>query len=198
MCDYSGILIPVSDVMEYLYCPRFMYYERVLKIPEFQELRLKVRIGREIHEQKIKTLGSYLRKRLGVTDKKVNLKVISSDLHLIGIIDELLFFDDGTIGPLDYKFAEWKGHVHKPLYYQSMIYAVLAEELLGLPSNRGYIVYTRSSNHVQRVDFPEDRREKIRKTVNNVLDILTKGVYPEVRSKALQCADCTYRKICLR
>ena len=167
-------------------------------IPQYEELRPKVLIGREIHEQKVKTLGTYLRKRIGVVDKKVNLRVVSKKLGLSGIIDELLFFDDGTVGPLDYKFAEWKGWIHKTLYYQSIMYGVLAEEALGMQSLRGYVVYTRSSNHIERIDFPDNKTELVKKLIEHVLDIIVNEVYPESTASKMQCSDCAYRKICLR
>jgi len=194
----SEPFIWVSDIIEYLYCPRFIYYERVLNIPQFQELRTKVKIGRDIHEKKAITMGSYLRKRIGVKKKLTNIKIVSEKLHLVGILDELLFFDDGTIGPLDYKFAQWEGVVHKPLYYQSMAYGVLAQDLFNQPSNRGYIVYTRSSNHMERINFPPNKKERIENIVNNVMDIIFRCAYPNAKTSSKQCGDCTYRKICLK
>ena len=47
-------MITVSDVVEYMYCPRFVYFERVLGIPQHEEKREKVIIGRNIHELKEK------------------------------------------------------------------------------------------------------------------------------------------------
>jgi CRISPR-associated exonuclease Cas4 len=47
-------MITVSDVVEYMYCPRFVYFERVLGIPQYEEKREKVVIGRNIHDLKEK------------------------------------------------------------------------------------------------------------------------------------------------
>ena len=44
------IFITVSDALEYLFCPRFIFFERCLMIPEHQEKRYKVLKGRELHE----------------------------------------------------------------------------------------------------------------------------------------------------
>jgi len=44
------IFVTVSDALEYLFCPRFIFFERCLMIPEHQEKRYKVLKGRELHE----------------------------------------------------------------------------------------------------------------------------------------------------
>ena len=195
--DNSVYLWP-TDILQYLYCPRFIYYEKVLKIPQHEEMRYKVMVGRSLHQMRAVRDRDYLRKRLGVERKLVNVELASAELHLKGVVDEVLFFSDGRAAPLDYKFAEWKGRVYRPLFYQSMIYAVLIEELFARPAPRGYIVYTRSSNHIETVKYPEDRRRRIEKIVAIVLDIIFNSIYPSVRANPRQCADCAYAKLCIK
>ncbi len=190
--------ITPSDIMEFLYCPRFIYFERVLRIPEHQELRVKVTIGREIHKEKSKTLGNYLRKKLGVIDKKVDVKYFSPKLSLTGIVDEALFLDDGTIAPLDYKFARYPGFIHKPLYYQSMIYSLLLEELFDKPSLRGYVVFVRSKNALKEIKYPENKREKVINMVDKIYEITMNCIYPDAKVSNRKCYDCTYRRICTK
>ena len=187
-----------SDILEYLYCPRFIYYERVLKIPQHEELRYKVMLGRKLHEMRSVRDRDYLRKRLGVQEKLVEVELASAELHLKGIVDEVLFFSDGRAAPLDYKFAEWKGRVYRPLFYQSMIYAVLIEELFSKPVPRGYIVYTRSSNHIEVIEYPHDKRKWVERMVSRVLEVIIDSVYPSVKANKSQCADCTYAKLCIK
>ena len=58
------VFVTVSDALEYLFCPRFIFFERCLMIPEHQEKRFKVLKGRELHEVREKVNRDYLRKRL--------------------------------------------------------------------------------------------------------------------------------------
>jgi len=44
------IFVTVSDALEFLFCPRSIFFERCLMIPEHQEKRCKVLKGREQHE----------------------------------------------------------------------------------------------------------------------------------------------------
>src|SRR3954452_1407129 len=151
--DFHDLLLTPSDVLEHLFCGRFTYFERYLLLPEFQERREKVVRGRALHAVREATNRSYLRKRLGVTGKRIDVALLSPRHHLRGRLDEVLFFADGTAGPLDYKFARDPGRVYATLRLQSAIYALLIGEAFGVPFRRGYIVYTRSHNHVVDVTY---------------------------------------------
>lgn len=50
----DGFSITASDILKYLFCPRFTYFENYLDIPQHEEKRFKVQKGRIIHEDKVK------------------------------------------------------------------------------------------------------------------------------------------------
>src|SRR3954454_15904464 len=104
--DFHEALLTPSDVLEHLFCGRFIYLERPLALPEFQERREKVRRGRALHAVREATNRAYLRQRLGVVEKQIDVSLTSPRYHLRGRLDELLIFEDGTAGPLNYKFAK--------------------------------------------------------------------------------------------
>ena len=140
--------------------------------------REKVRQGRALHQVREATNRAYLRKRLGVVDKKIDVSLASPRHHLRGRLDEVLFFDDGSAGPLDYKFARDPGRVYTTLRLQSAIYALLIRENFGVPVRRGYLVYTRSNHRTVAIDYqPEDFR-KIGRTVREVLAVVSRGELP--------------------
>jgi CRISPR-associated exonuclease Cas4 len=109
--------LTASHLLEYLFCPRFTYFEYVLDIPEHQEKRFKVQRGRDIHEKIRKMNPEYLRKKLGAEEKKSDV-YLASRSGIRGIIDEILFLDDGTAAPLDYKYAEYKDRTFKNHRFQ--------------------------------------------------------------------------------
>src|SRR3954470_24368504 len=155
--DFHDLLLTPSDLLEHLFCGRFTYFERHLQLPEFQERREKVVRGRALHAVREATNRAYLRKRLGVTDKRIDVSLSSPRHHLRGRLDEVLSFADGTAGPLDYKFARDPGRVYTTLRVQSAIYALLIRENFDVPVRRGYLVYTRSHNRVVELTYePED------------------------------------------
>jgi len=53
IADYrDGFSITASDILEYLFCPRFVYFQNYLDIPQHEEKRFKVQKGRTIYEDK--------------------------------------------------------------------------------------------------------------------------------------------------
>jgi CRISPR-associated exonuclease Cas4 len=193
----TEVYLMPSDVLEYLYCPRFIYFERVLAIPQHQELRYKVQMGRELHNKRALTNRSYYRKKLGCVDKHIDVWMSSPKLHLKGRVDEVLFFDDGTAAPLDYKWAPWKGRVYENQRIQSVIYALLISENFNCEVNRGYICFVRRGQHVEELRFTPRDFSRVPEVVQDMLDIIQGERYPEGTSWKKRCPDCCYRNICV-
>ena len=193
--DFSGILLTVSDVLEHLYCPRFTWFEKYQMLPEFQERRAKVQMGRALHETRENTNRSYLRKRLNAVDKRIDVSLVSERYCLRGRIDEVLFFEDGTAAPLDYKFARDPGIIYRTLRFQSAMYALLIQEHFQCVVNKGFVVYTRSSNSVRTIDFTPADFEQVGNVLSEMLNVIQNGYLPR-RAPPSHCADCCYRRIC--
>jgi len=189
--------ITVSDVMEYLFCPRFIYFMYCLDIKQHEDKRYKVLKGRKVHEVREKINKDYIRKKLNCTRKESSVYMASKKHHVKGIVDEVLFMDDGTASPFDYKYAEDKGKLFKTYKYQSVIYGLLIKENYNVDVKKGFICYTRSNNSVREITFSEKDFTEAVKTINEILDIIQKGVYPKKTKSLMRCVDCTYRNICV-
>lgn len=168
----------------------------VLDIPQREEKRFKVRKGRKIHEKNSRINKNYLRKKLGVIKKEVNVYLGSAKYRLRGIIDEVLTLSDGTMSPLDFKYAKYENRIYKTHKVQALCYCLLIEENYGKPSNKAYIVYTRSKNKLIELKFDKKDRAKLKNTINDVAYILQTGFYPERASSVKRCKDCCYKNIC--
>ena len=193
--DFSGILLTVTDVLEHLYCPRFTWFEKYQMLPEFQERRAKVQMGRALHETRENTNRNYLRKRLNAVDKRIDVSLVSERYCLRGRIDEVLFFEDGTAAPLDYKFARDPGVIYRTLRFQSAMYALLIQEHFQCVVSKGFVVYTRSSNSVRTVEFTPADFEQVGNVLREMLNVIQNGYLPR-RAPPSHCADCCYRRIC--
>jgi len=192
-----GPSLTASHLLEYLFCPRFTYFEYVLDIPQHEEKRFKVEKGRTIHEKIRKMNPAYLRKTLGVKDKRTDV-YLSSPLGLRGVIDEILFLDDDTAAPLDYKYAEYREKTFRNHRFQLVFYAQLIKDNYDLPVAGGYIVYTRSKNRLVEVPIHEKDFDELKKIINGMLQIIQKCRYPNPTRYKRRCPDCCYRNICER
>ena len=191
------VFVTVSDALEYLFCPRFIFFERCLMIPEHQEKRFKVLKGRELHEIREKVNRDYLRKRLRCTRKEISVYLTSHKYHFKGEVDEVLFLEDGTAAPLDYKYAEFKNTIYKTHKYQAALYGILIMEHFGVDVKKGFVCYTRSNNYVVEIDFRQKDFEMAKQIVREILMIIQRGYYPEGTKQKARCVDCTYKNICV-
>lgn len=195
---YIKTSITASIMLEYLYCPRFIYFMEVLKIDQNEDRRYKVEQGRLAHKKKTLSNIDYKRKRLNVVDKKIEEELSSQKYRIHGIIDEVLFIDDKSASPLDYKFAEYKGKIFKTYKMQSLFYALLIKENFNCPVNKGYIVYTRSKNYLAEIEFNDKDFIKLLKIIDNIFKIVESNYFPKKTSVASRCYDCCYRNICVK
>lgn len=191
----TGYSLTASHLLEYLFCPRFTYFEYVLDIPQHEEKRFKVEVGRTIHERIRKTNPGYLRKRLGVRERRSDV-YLSSPLGIRGVIDEILFLDDETAAPLDYKYAQYKDRTFKNHRFQLIFYARLIKDNYSAPVNRGFIVYTRSKNKLVEVPIQETDFDELKKIISEILNVIQHCRYPRATKYKQRCPDCCYRNIC--
>ncbi|MEN6517191.1 MAG: CRISPR-associated protein Cas4 [Methanospirillum sp.] len=189
-------MITISDVIEYLFCPRFTFFMHVLSIPQHEERRFKVQKGRDIHQARTKTNIAYLRKDLQVRRKSIAVYLSSATLGIVGIVDEVLFLRDGTASPLDYKFAEYDRALFRTNRIQSILYGMLIEEHFEVPVERGFLVYTRSDNRVVELPITGAARDEAKGIVAAVRGIIEQGTYPDPTPYPTRCIDCCYRRIC--
>lgn len=192
----STIMITPSEIMEYLYCPRFTFFLNVLRISQHEERRFKVMKGREVHEQRGKENRAYIRKKIPMTSKEINVYLASPSLQVRGIIDEVLHLKDGSLAPLDYKFSVFNQKLYNTYKIQLTLYALLIEETYQKNVTQGYIAYVRKGSHVETVEISEHYRKKAKKIVSEVLTIIEKEIYPKATPDKRKCVDCTYKNIC--
>jgi CRISPR-associated exonuclease Cas4 len=169
---------------------------KVLGIREYQEKRLKVLKGREVHEQKA-LQRDYLRKKLGVVRQEKNIYLSDVERGICGIIDEILFFQDGGISLLDYKFA-YNKHKFKTQFLQGVFYSLLIEKNYGAKVNASYVVYTRDNNKLVRYDIKDKDKKSVFADVEKVQQIITAGYYPKGTSYKRRCGDCVYKRVCVQ
>ena len=193
-----AISITPSEVIEYLYCPRFIYYMLYLKISQHEKNRFKVLRGREVHKTKSSINKKYLRKSIGVKEKLLEQKLYSSKYRIHGIVDEVLFLEDGTAASLDYKFAEYKNRLFLTHKYQAVMYSMLIEDNYNLDVNRAFIVYTRSKNLLKEIEVDKKMYRQVQEIINEIVEIIAKGYYPKKTKNKRSCPDCTYRNICIK
>ena len=185
-----------SHIIEYLYCPRFTYFEYVLAIPQYEEKFYKVIKGRDIHDIKLEQNKEYLRRRIGVKEKFLQQYLTNNLIR--GEVDEVLLLNDDTMAPLDYKFANYDDSVFITYKTQLYCYAWLIEENFHKKVNKGYLVYTRSHNKLVEVEIKEYDKDLVKHYAQEIYTIIEKNYFPKATRYKNKCYICTYKNICIK
>jgi CRISPR-associated exonuclease Cas4 len=106
--------------------------------------------------------------------------------------------NNGTFAPLDYKFALWKDKVFETYKQQLYCYAILIEEIYGTKVEKGFLVYTRSKHKLVEVPIPLEAKQEIKKSMDQMLQIIDRNKFPKATKFKKRCVNCTYRNICIK
>jgi CRISPR-associated exonuclease Cas4 len=167
-------------------------------IPQQQGRRWKVQRGREVHQERSQINKSYLRKKLKVTARQFDVPMANQVLGIRGVADEVLTFEDGTMGPFDYKFSRAPKRPFRNQVMQSVLYGLLIEKEFGSYVNRGYICYTRENHKVVEIAITDRIKQRSLAIVEEVVNTIQQGFLPRATKYASRCVDCCYRNICIQ
>jgi CRISPR-associated exonuclease Cas4 len=185
-----------SHIIEYLFCPRFTWFEYVLGIPQYEERFYKVEKGRNIHELKLVSNRDYLRKKIGAI-KKYTDQYLTNDF-LRGKVDEVVELKDRSMAPLDYKFARYEGRIYNTYKTQLYCYATLIEDNFNKEVFRGFLVYVRSKNKLIEVKIDQKDKDNVKQVAGEINAIICENFFPKATKFKSRCVTCTYRNICIK
>ena len=189
--------ITPSDMIEFLYCKRFTYYMKCLGISQNEEKRFKVMMGREIHEKREGQNRDYLPKKIGSCSKRIGVNLVSEKYGVRGKADEIHELEDGTMAPLDYKYAVYDERLFKTYKNQMILYALMIEEVYEKQVNKGYLVYCREENRLVEIEITQEDKAIVLDYIEEYRNIM-EGYYPQATKQKSKCLDCCYRNICTK
>lgn len=185
------MLLKVSDIKQYLYCPRVIYFTYVL--PVEKKVTAKMIYGKEEHF----AISSRERRRkfrfydLESGEKYFNVRLYSSRLELEGILDMYLATPRGNF-PVDYKNTCRVALNHK---YQLIAYVLLLEEHLNYPV-RGGFVYLIPRRQAFYIEATSEARLFTRRLISAIRHLIVKEYFPPLPRRQGRCTDCEYRNFC--
>lgn len=185
-------LFTVTDLKQFDYCARVVFYERCL--PRVRPRTYKMDVGRDAHqdEQRKASRRSLAGYGLPAGERQFDLRLRSERLGLHGKLDELVMSSDGTCFPVDYKLAKQVAANHR---LQLAAYALLLEDTREIRIERGYIYLIPTRKTVEVAITP-----KLRSAVETRLHALNRMVeteeMPQPTVVRARCFDCEFRRFC--
>lgn len=193
----ESLKITPTELLEYYFCPRFIYFMNVLKIPQYEDRRYKVQKGREVHQERQEHNKDYLWKKVGAVARESNVYLISEKYHLRGVVDEVVTLADDSLAPIDYKYALYPQFVYRSHKTQLLSYCLLVEDVFQRPVHCGFIFYIRDGSRQVKIDYTARAKRKLIEDIADLLAIIQHEKIPERTKNEYECIDCTYRNICV-
>lgn len=192
--EEESFIFRVSDLKQYAYCPRVVYYQTVL--PGVRPITYKMEHGIESHHdaedrERRRSLRSY---GLSAGERSFNVPLYSEELRLSGELDMLIITATERI-PVDYKDTD-KAGAHFKL--QLAAYARLLEVTGGedaRPVRRGFL-YLIPSRKAVEVSITAGLRGQLAAALADVTAIALRQRMPEATGQRRRCVDCEFRRFC--
>lgn len=190
----NPIMLTATDVMNYNYCPRIIYYIHVLKRPQITTK--KEYKGREKYEE-FKTKG----KRTKIVKdeprypKVFNVKLVSEKLGLKTFADAIMINEKVKEAyPIQAKYSFTPRSIYKTQRIQLMMEATLIEKWFnGFSVPYGFVKFIRSG---ELIKVYLNKREEAFNTFKSIRVIITQEMFPEATKYKKRCGDCCFKWFC--
>ncbi|MGQ9469554.1 MAG: CRISPR-associated protein Cas4 [Nitrososphaerales archaeon] len=190
--------IAISDIKQYHFCPRIIYFSKVLGVRE--RLTESEEKGREAHndfhmkEKRRTTLFGL--KSIKPTQKWTALYIRSEKLKLHGSLDMLIKNNDEFI-PVEFKNTKAPKKPQKGHIYQVVAYSLLIEENFHTIVKRVAIYYSKEDK-ILIIPLTEEMRNHVLWTLERILKIIRTEKLPETLPPESKCKSCGYLWVCKR
>jgi len=192
------LLFEVTDLKQWAYCPRVMYYRYCL--PEIRPITDLITAGIASHRDEAgreerRSLRTY---GLTVGERAFDVGLRSAVLGLRGRLDLAIAVPDRAAPGaeaivVEYKDSEKPAGPHFKL--QLAAYALLLEEAWGLPVRRGFI-YSIPLRTAEIISITPALRQKVRQTVEAMRVAIAGEQMPEAPASRRPCVSCEFRRFC--
>lgn len=197
----SEEFVTVSEVKQYAYCPRIVYYSSVLKADvKLSSQQWEGRVTHdEIHKKDKRRVSSILNVKEFLGARKLfGVSLESKPLMLKGTLDCLIIKDNEYV-PIDYKaMRSDKKKVWFDHKIQLAAYSLLVEEEFSTIVKRGFVYYE-PEDLALKVTITPSLRRLTRMVIEEVIKIKEEEYMPKKTSNLRKCkGGCGYLWICKR
>ncbi|MGC9400735.1 MAG: CRISPR-associated protein Cas4 [Anaerolineae bacterium] len=185
-------MLNVSDLRQYTYCPRIVYYHYCL--PNIRPVTYKMEAGKAAQETEEDREQRRSLRVYGLTDgeREFNVWLESPKLGLRGRVDMIIRLEDEII-PVEYKNSPGRGGKHVDI--QLGAYGLLLEEKIGLPARRGFIYFI-PERRAQAIPLTAALTANVRHSLQAIREMIQTERMPAPPARRAQCAICEFRRFC--
>ena len=184
----------VTDVRQYVYCPRVVYYTYCQPLRKDRKGTYKMQAGEESHEDTEKKEARRSLRAYGLDEGERHFAVhLHSDhLGLTSLLDMVITTRTEVI-PVEYKHSTGSVGLHHK--YQLAAYALLAQEKWDRPVRRGFFYFI-PPKRAEEMIITGNRRHFVRRTLWEIRRMIDSEEKPAPTRHSGRCTDCEFRRYC--
>jgi CRISPR-associated exonuclease Cas4 len=182
----------VTDLKQFAYCPRIVYYHYCL--PDIRPKTYKMQAAVEAHETAEEREARRSLKAYGLKagERVFDLWLESSEVGLRGRIDLAIRTETEAI-PVDYKDSPGRAGPH--FIRQLAAYGLLLEENWHLPANRGFLYFI-PARRARAYALTAEVKAEVRSMVAAIREMVERERMPPPVAERSKCAVCEFRRFC--
>lgn len=191
------MMFRVSDIKQFVFCPRYVYFTYVQPVPKAPTPTMEhARTLHDEHNAREKRRG-FAAYGLGEGSRHYHVPVYAEKLGLRGKIDLVIDAGAPNANGQRYYPVECKdtaSGVRNNFKYQLAAYAMALEEVTGTPVHKAFL-YIIPEKRAHTVPITEGLRTHIRRMLTMMRTMVEREIFPEPRSRA-RCFSCEMRRYC--
>ena len=186
------IELRASDLRQYLYCPRVVYFSLVVPVDRVETFKMAAVRDAEREHARLERRRSLDRYGLQDGIRRYDAHVVCAELGVSGIIDEVVHGPTGPV-PIEVKFTQ--GGVALCHKVQLAVYAMAPEEESGRPVPHGF-VHLVPGKRTNMVPLDQKLRAAARDITRRIREMLTTQCFPSPADRPAKCYGCELRCFC--
>jgi CRISPR-associated exonuclease Cas4 len=187
--------LTATDLMNYHYCPRILYFVHTLKKPQFttkKEYKGREKEGIfQSNAKRTKVVKTYPK-----LPKIFKVNLVSENLGIKTIADSIMIDKEKNEAyPIQAKFSFRPRAIYRGQKAQLSMEALLIEDQLGYKVPYGFIKFLRSGDLV-KVNISDKDKLEVMSTFGKIFRIMSSETLPNRTKYRKRCQDCCFKKIC--
>lgn len=189
-------LINVSDLRQWVFCRRIIYWRYVVPVPVVETYFMQR--GRHSEDADARRERRRLLGRYGLDSGRRlwHPKLVSESLGLVGIPD-LVVINSDTVIPVDFKMAS---ALAPNIAIQLAAYGMLCEEVYGKPCRNTFVCLRPSAAggkpQLTRMPLDDEVRQMVRDVIEDIRLIISAEALPPPTDERAKCMQCEFRNYC--
>lgn len=183
--------LTVTDVKNYVYCPRVVYYHYYLR---HRPVTYKMQEGKleHLHQEDLEERRLLRRYGLENAQRYLAVRLHSQALGLYGLLDQAIVAENEVV------VAEFKNTGQGvPVNHQMQLaaYGLLAQEHWQRPCKRG-LVYLVTTRQRREVALTPALQQRVQRSLVAMRQMIVQETFPPPTSRRGRCVDCEFRRYC--